>query len=165
MDRLEGKEMIETTCYGVDPEPFTCEVANPDVPGEFCFPPVASLITGGGRLMLAMLEHCVSKLGGEYVMEDTDSMAIVATERGGLVPCVRGLFEMKDGRRAIKALSWQQVHDVAERFRKLSPYRDTSRSILKIEIRKQHPHRCRKRSHRLQSPPWFRLVIEPFRRP
>ncbi len=112
MDRLEGKEKIETTCYGLDPEPFPCQVANPDVPGEFCFPPLASLITGGARLMLAMLEHCISDLGGEYAMEDTDSMAIVATEHGGLVPCFGGPFEMKDGRRAIKALSWQQVNEL-----------------------------------------------------
>jgi hypothetical protein len=41
--------------------------------------------------MLALLEHCVSELGGTYVMEDTDSMAIVATERGGLVRCARRL--------------------------------------------------------------------------
>jgi hypothetical protein len=39
--------------------------------------------------MLALLEHSVSELGGTYVMEDTDSMAIVATERGGLVRCAR----------------------------------------------------------------------------
>jgi hypothetical protein len=40
---------------------------------------------------------------------------------------------LSDGRRAIKALSWQQVDEIAARFRKLSPYRDKSRSILKIE--------------------------------
>ena len=66
-------------------------------------------------------------------MEDTDSMAIVVTEHGGVVPCFGGPFEMSDGRRAIKALSWQQVDEIAARFRKLSPYRDKSRSILKIE--------------------------------
>jgi hypothetical protein len=36
--------------------------------------------------MLALLEYSVNKLGGTYAMEDTDSMAIVTTERGGLVP-------------------------------------------------------------------------------
>ena len=58
-----------------------------DVPGEYCFPPLASLITGAARLMLALLEHSVRKLGGTYAMEDTDSMAIVATEHGGPIPC------------------------------------------------------------------------------
>jgi hypothetical protein len=133
MDRREDDEKLEITCHGIDPEPFSCKVANPDVPGEFCFPPLASLITGGARLMLALLEQSVSELGGTYVMEDTDSMAVVATERGGLVPCWGGPFEMNDGRSAVKALSWQQVNEISERFRKLSPYRNKSSSILKIE--------------------------------
>jgi hypothetical protein len=133
MDRVEDEDRIDVTCHGIDSEPFTCKVANPDVPGEFCFPPLASLITGGARLMLALLENCVGKLGGTYVMEDTDSMAIVASEKGGLFPCPGGPFELRDGRRAIRALSWQQVDAIAARFRKLSPYRDKSRSILKIE--------------------------------
>ena len=133
MDHQEEDERVEVTCHGIDPEPFTCKVANPDVPGEFCFPPLASLITGGARLMLALLEHCISELGGTYVMEDTDSMAIAATEHGGLVPCWGGPFEMRDGCGAVKALSWHQIDELAERFRKLSPYRDKSRSILKIE--------------------------------
>jgi hypothetical protein len=133
MDRLEDNDKVEITCHGIDPEPFTCTVSNPDVPGEFWFPPLASLITGGARLTLALLECCVSDLGGVYVMEDTDSMAIVATENGGLMPCPGGPYELSDGRRAILALSWQQLDDLSARFLKLSPYRNKSRSILKIE--------------------------------
>jgi hypothetical protein len=95
--------------------------------------PLASLITGGARLMLSLLDHCVSQLPGTYVMEDTDSMAIVATERGGLVPCPGGPFEMPDGHAAVRALSWNEVDEIAARFAKLSPYADKSRSILKIE--------------------------------
>ena len=133
MDRREDSKKIEVTCHGIDPEPFTCKVAHPDMPGEFCFPPLASLITAGARLMLGLLEHCVLELGAAYVFEDTDSMAVVATERGGLVPCLGGPFQLSDGRRAVKALSWQQLYELAERFRKLSPYSDKSRSILKIE--------------------------------
>jgi hypothetical protein len=60
-------------------------------------------------------------------------MAVVATEHGGLVPCWGGPFEMEDGCTAVKALSRQQMNAIAERFRKLSPYQDKSRSILKIE--------------------------------
>jgi hypothetical protein len=33
--------------------------------------------------MLALLDQCVSNLHGTYVMDDTDSMAVVATEHGG----------------------------------------------------------------------------------
>jgi len=134
MDRQEVGEKVEVTCHGIEPEPFTCKVAHPDMPGEFFFAPLASLITGAARLMLGLLEHCVSELGGTYVMEDTDSMAIVATEHGGLIPCWGGRpFEMKDCGSAVSALSWQQMNAIAERFRKLSPYQDKSRSILKIE--------------------------------
>jgi hypothetical protein len=61
------------------------------------------------------------------------SMAIAATESGGLVPCPGGTYELSDGRRAIRALSWQQLDDLSARFRQLSPYRNRSRSILKIE--------------------------------
>jgi hypothetical protein len=133
MDGIEDNEKLEVNCHGIDPEAFTCKVAHSDVPGEFCFPPLASLITGGARLMLALLERCVSDVGGDYVMEDTDSMAVVATEDGGLVPCPGGPHELQDGRRAVRALSFQQVDGIAGRFRQLSPYRDKSRSILKIE--------------------------------
>jgi hypothetical protein len=133
MDRTENDKKVEVVCHGIESEPFTCKVRNPDVPGEFCFPPLASLITGGARLMLALLEHCVSELGGTYMMEDTDSMAVVATEERALVPCPGGLFELKDGRKAVMSLSFQQVDEIAERFRRLCPYCDKSRSILKIE--------------------------------
>ena len=83
--------------------------------------------------MLALLEHCVSELHGTYVMEDTDSMAIVATEHGGLVPCPGGPFEMADGHDAVRALSWKEVDEIAARFAELSPYADKSRFILKVE--------------------------------
>jgi hypothetical protein len=66
-------------------------------------------------------------------MEDTDSMAIVATEHGGLVPCPGGPHQLEDGSSAVLAISWEQMDRIAERFQTLSPYRDKSRSILKIE--------------------------------
>ena len=68
MDRRAEDEKVEVTCHGIDPDPYTCKVAHPEFPGEFCFPPLASLITSGARLMLALLEHCVSKLQGTYEM-------------------------------------------------------------------------------------------------
>ena len=80
---------------------------------------------GGGRLMLALLERCVTDLGGTYAMEDTDSMAIVATQRGGLIECPGGPYR-RNGKRAIRALSWAQVDAIAERFARLNPY-DRSR--------------------------------------
>jgi len=134
MNRQESDHEANITCHGIDPEPFTCRVAHPDVPGEYLFPQLASLITGGARVMLALLEKCVSELGGTYAMEDTDSMAIVATERGGIVRCSGG-SRAKNGNRAIRALSWKQVNDISERFAALNPYdrEAVPGSILKIE--------------------------------
>ena len=134
MNQQETDEKVSVTCHGIDSQPFTCSVSHPDVPGRYCFPPLASLITGGARLMLALLEHSVSELGGTYAMEDTDSMAIVATKRGGLIPCPGGLQSLRRGS-AIRALSWQQVEDIAARFVALNPYdrRAVPGSILKVE--------------------------------
>ena len=135
MDRRENGQTIAMKCHGLDATPFTCKVENFERPGQFCFPPLASLITGGARLMLALLEKCVTDLGGTYAMEDTDSMAIVATEKGGLIPCPGGTSKMRNGAKAIKGLTWAQVRDIAKRFETLNPYdRDAvPGSILKIE--------------------------------
>jgi DNA polymerase type B, organellar and viral len=132
MNRQESEQKVNATCYGIDAEPFTCRVAHPDVPGAYCFPPLASLITGAARLMLALLENSVEKLGGTYAMEDTDSMAIVATEHGGSIKC---------GSHAINALSWTQVDEISKRFADLNPYeRDAvPGSILKIEEDNRDP--------------------------
>jgi len=135
MNRREADDKVSITCFGIDPEPYSCRVAHPEAPGEYCFPPLASLITAGARLMLMLLEVAVTDLGGTYTMEDTDSMAIVATESGGLVPCPGGPLRAEDGLEAIKALSRAQVASIVERFEALNPYdRDAiPGSILKIE--------------------------------
>ena len=129
MQRLESDHKIQVICHGVDEEPFTCRVSHADEVGKYCFPPLASLITGAARLMLALLERCVTDEGGTYAMEDTDSMAIVATERGGSIPCKGGV------KNKIKALSWGQVERISQRFAALNPYDSTAvpGSVLKIE--------------------------------
>ena len=135
MDRQESDKNVKLTCYGIDPEPYPCEVIHPEAPGEYCFPPLASLITSGGHLLLALLERLVTDRGGTYAMEDTDSMAIVASQRGGLVRCPGGSYTAKDGREAIRALSWEQVAEIVGLFAQLNPYDRAAvpHSILKIE--------------------------------
>jgi hypothetical protein len=96
-----------------------------EVPGPWYFPPVASLITAGGRLLLAMLERMVTDAGGTYLMCDTDSMAIVSSEKGGFVRCEGGMHRMPDGADAIKALPWRQVRQIVDRFKSLNPYDPT----------------------------------------
>ena len=85
--------------------------------GQWYFPPIASLITAGGRLLLAMLEKAVADRNGTYLFCDTDSMCIVATESGGAVDC-----EGPDGSHQIHALSWKEVDLIRRQFRRLNPY-------------------------------------------
>ena len=84
--------------------------------------------------MLSLLECSVTELGGTYAMEDTDSMAIVATKDGGKVPCTGGRDTI-GGREAIEALSWEQVDRIVDRFIALNPYDRSAvpESVLKIE--------------------------------
>jgi hypothetical protein len=108
-------------------------VSSVERPGTFYFPPIAALITGGAHLMLALIQRCVEDKGGHYLFCDTDSMCIVASEKGGWVRCPgeRG----PNGEYGIKALSWKDVDDIAKRFESLNPYdrKKVPGSILKIE--------------------------------
>lgn len=97
----------------------TCTVERP---GPWYFPPVSALIPAGGRLLLAMLEGLVADAGGTYLMCDTDSMAIVSSEDGGLVACKGGPHRTPDGKDAIKALPWKEVRALVDRFEPLNPY-------------------------------------------
>lgn len=78
--------------------------------------------TAGGRLLLALLEKMVTDAGGTYLMCDTDSMAVVASEHGVVVPCKGGSHRMPDGTEAIKALSWKEVRQIVGAFQRLNPY-------------------------------------------
>jgi hypothetical protein len=101
--------------------------------GPWYFPPLASLITSGGRLLLAMLERCIQRAGGSYLFCDTDSMCIVGSEQGGEVRCVGGTPN-RDGNESIQALSFQEIKSIAQRFDRLNPYNPKFvSSILKIE--------------------------------
>ena len=93
-------------------------------PGKWFAPHIASLITAGGRLLLAMLERCIADVGGTYLFCDTDSAAIVATEHGQQIA-------MPDGAEPITALSYRDVDEIVQRFEKLNPY-NLKGSILKL---------------------------------
>jgi hypothetical protein len=55
---------------------YPSEKVHDERPGAFANPILASLITGGARLMLAMLECEVNRRGGTFAFCDTDSLAI-----------------------------------------------------------------------------------------
>jgi hypothetical protein len=137
MTRRElGPGRTETVeVHGYRDEPHTWKVAAPEEPGEYSFPPLAACITGAARLQLAMLELLVTDLGGSHVFCDTDSMAIVSTENGGLIPCAGGQLTTVDDQTAVLALSFEQVETIRGRFEALNPYDPevASGSILEVE--------------------------------
>lgn len=129
LNRQEG-EQAEVDVFGGDC--FTTKVEAPEDPGALYFPPLATLITGGARLMLALAEHEVVRRGGTHVFMDTDSIAIVASEHGGLIPCPGGPHQLTTGQEAIRALSWAEVTDIRGMFARLNPYGDGGH-LLELE--------------------------------
>jgi hypothetical protein len=135
MDReeLPSETTVPITVFGHG-DPFEQTTAAPESLGEFCFPPIAALIASGARLMLALLERCVTDHGGTYAFCDTDSMAIVATREGGLIACNGGTADPSDDIAAVRALTWRDVEQIRTRFDALNPYdRAVIPSILNIE--------------------------------
>jgi hypothetical protein len=108
------------------------------VPGAFYPPPVASLITAGGRLLLALAEKCVADAGGVYLFCDTDSLCIVANEKGGVsrggAAADLAYVEGADTREfaPVPCLSSDRVIEISEQFASLNP-RSFGGTILKIE--------------------------------
>ena len=84
-------------------------------PGGWYAPYLASLITSGGRLLLAMLERCVTDAGGVHAWADTDALAIVSSKNGGSLHHVPGCEKAR-------ILSWREVREITDRFEALNPY-------------------------------------------
>jgi hypothetical protein len=82
--------------------------------GLWFFPPLASLITSAGRLLLAMTEECVNRRKGTYLFCDTDSLAIVSSKNGGSLNIA--------GSDARRILPWAETQKIANRFTSLNPY-------------------------------------------
>ncbi len=96
-------------------------------PGAFANPILAGLITGGARLMLAMLECEVNRRGGTFAFCDTDSLAI---------PC----SESPEG---IPSLPESAIAEIIERFDALSPYDPQQvKHLLKLEYPEVPDLRC-----------------------
>ena len=82
--------------------------------GSWFFPPLASLITSAGRLLLAMTEACVDRKNGTYLFCDTDSLAIVSSKMGRPLDI--------PGSEGLGTLSWKEVQSIVDRFVPLNPY-------------------------------------------
>jgi hypothetical protein len=103
-----------------------CEDVGDERPGPFTNFVFASLITGGARLLLAMLEQHVIDAGGTFAFCDTDSLAIVAGDNcPPSVPC----------------LKISQVQRILKRLDVLSPY-NLKGNLIKIEHEEERNLRC-----------------------
>jgi hypothetical protein len=98
-------------------EEFTDSAKVLEKRGKWFAPYLATLITSAGRLLLAMLEVEVARLGGIYLYCDTDSLAIVASKSGGPlhVPGAEGK----------RILTWDEVDRITAKFQALNPYDPT----------------------------------------
>jgi hypothetical protein len=94
--------------------------------GKWFFAPLAALITSAGRLLLAMTEACVDEKRGTYLFCDTDSLAIVSSQKGGTLNI--------PGSEGLRILTWAETKGIADRFTSLNPYnRDAVKgSILNL---------------------------------
>ena len=116
---FSGEESFETTSEIVEE------------PGDWFAPHIGSLITAGGRLLLAMLEKCIADLGGSYLFCDTDSAAIVSTRE-------RQQIAMPNGAEPITALSWEEVQSIVDKFESLNPYDRNLVSGLSDHLKSGH---------------------------
>jgi hypothetical protein len=97
-------------------------------PGAFNNPLIASLVTGGARLMLALLEREVMQRGGAFAFCDTDSLAITCSDRD-----VSG----------IPSISEAAIEQIVQRFDLLNPYDPKIvPHLLKIEYPGYSDLRC-----------------------
>jgi hypothetical protein len=84
--------------------------------GRWFAPYLASQITSGGRLLLALLEAEVTiKRNGVYGWADTDALSAVSTKLGGSLDHIPGC----KGKRALK---WKEVDEICAKFEALNPY-------------------------------------------
>jgi hypothetical protein len=132
---LSGRKTERVSVCDWTGERHQLDERNPERPGRYFFAPLAANITAGTRLLLAICERLVTDAGGTWAFMDTDSIAIVSSEYGGLVPCPGGPYRDGEGRECVRALSWAQVDQIRERMRPLNPYRGKAgeKSILELE--------------------------------
>jgi hypothetical protein len=77
-------------------------------PGPWCFLPVASSVTAGSLLLLAVLDRLVRDRGGIVAYRDTDSSIIPASSEGGTLVLADGS--------EIRLLSWAEVDEILSLF-------------------------------------------------
>jgi hypothetical protein len=96
-------------------------------PGRWFIPPFYSLVTAAGRLLLSLGMQEVQDACGCVVYFDTDSLAILATPNGGLIPVPGGSHRDQHGRECERALSYAEVDAIRWSLERHSPYQPLQR--------------------------------------
>jgi hypothetical protein len=136
MNVTEYLRPIDLTLHLPEGDTQPCRNRRVEEPGTWFNPLLATLVAGGGRLLLATAISLLHQQGGEYAFCDTDSLFVVATKTGGLIPCPGGSHQTREDQKAVLALSHDQVTEhLIEPFRSLNPYDGDpgARSILELE--------------------------------
>jgi hypothetical protein len=135
INTTEHRRAQPVTVYRSAGTSYQSSSTRTEQPGSYFNPLIATLVAGAGRLLLGLIMRLVADRGGQYVFCDTDSLFIVATKHGGLLPCPGGDREFDDGTPAVIALSWQQVTEIVDQLQPLNPFHGSlaGRSVLKIE--------------------------------
>ena len=110
----EEKQLQPLLCYGSNGKPTPIQMMKFEAPGSFFHPLLATLITGGARLKLAVTERLACDAGLDWALCDTDSMALAKPE---------SMPEAEFYTRARQAQEW---------FTPLNPYA-VKEPLLKIE--------------------------------
>jgi hypothetical protein len=106
-------------CYGPSGTSFTTRVRNVEEPGRYFHPLLATFITGGARLKLAIVERLAEDSGISWAFCDTDSMALAKPE---------GMDEAEFLERAERVREW---------FTPLNPYEHKG-PLFKLEDANKH---------------------------
>jgi hypothetical protein len=126
MNVIEHRKKVWVTVHRPDGTSYRTRVQRTEKPGTWFNPLVATLVASAGRLLLAAGMRLIDDAGGRYALCDTDSLFVVATERGGSLPSLDG---------ALPALTHADVAVLIERFAGLNPYRPdlVPGSVLEVE--------------------------------
>ncbi len=86
MNVVEHPKPVGVTVTRPDRSTYRTQSTRTEEPGSYFHPLIATLVSGGGRLMLALAMRLVADQG-TYAFCDTDSLFVVATEQGGSLTC------------------------------------------------------------------------------
>jgi hypothetical protein len=130
--QLNDDEPTKTTRDQVAFDPRTGRSSARDVftieqPGEWFLSPLAAAITATARLVLHIAIEAVRLAGGTVAYWDTDSLYVLASSVGGLVPVPGGSERGDDGGDAQRALSFAQVDQIRWHVEQLLASPDDSR--------------------------------------